>query len=43
VDEGHVLIRHRGAVLGVGDLHKDRMEVISYYPKRFASVPALET
>jgi NOL1/NOP2/fmu family ribosome biogenesis protein len=43
VDEGHVLIRHRGAVLGVGDLHKDRMEVISYYPKRFASIPALET
>jgi NOL1/NOP2/sun family putative RNA methylase len=43
MDEGHVLIRHRGTVLGVGDLQKTRGEVHSYYPKRFASVPAVGT
>ena len=39
--DGYVLIRHRGAVLGVGVFSMDRMEVESFYPKRFAT-PSLE-
>jgi NOL1/NOP2/sun family putative RNA methylase len=35
--DGHVLIRHRRAVLGVGEIRKDAMEVTSLYPKRLAS------
>jgi NOL1/NOP2/sun family putative RNA methylase len=35
--DGHVLIRHRRAVLGVGKLRKDAMEVTSLYPKRLAT------
>ncbi len=37
-EDGHVLIRFDGAVLGVGRLRKAQMEVDSFYPKRFAAL-----
>ena len=39
-EDGHVLIRYDGAVLGVGRLRQAQMEVDSFYPKRFAALPA---
>jgi len=38
--DGHVLVRYDGAVLGVGRLRQAQMEVDSFYPKRFAALPA---
>ncbi|MCF8079619.1 MAG: RsmB/NOP family class I SAM-dependent RNA methyltransferase [Desulfobacterales bacterium] len=37
-EDGHVLIRYDGAVLGVGRLFKSQMKVDSFYPKRFAAL-----
>lgn len=37
-EDGHVLIRYDGAVLGVGRLFKRQMQVDSFYPKRFAAL-----
>ena len=35
--DGHVLIRHRGVLLGVGVFRSGSMTVESLYPKRFAA------
>jgi NOL1/NOP2/sun family putative RNA methylase len=37
-EDGHVLIRYDGAVLGVGRLFRMQMKVDSFYPKRFAAL-----
>jgi len=38
--DGHVLIRHRGVLLGVGVFRSASMTVESLYPKRFAAAAA---
>ena len=39
-DDGHVLVRYDGAVVGVGRLFRMQMKVDSFYPKRFAALDA---
>ncbi len=39
-EDGHVLVRYDSAVLGVGRMFKRQMQVDSFYPKRFAALPA---